>query len=144
QGLIATAAAQARATTALLRPYIGDGRDIVVVEPSVLAMFRLDYRHLLNGAAKSETGHAASLQEDFERLRARSFDVAEYLWLHLQREGIDPRALFDGGGRRIFYHAHCQLKTVGAAAPTESLLRAAGFDVATSQVECCGMAGSFG
>jgi len=27
---------------------------------------------------------------------------------------------------------------------TESLLKAAGFDVVKSQVECCGMAGSFG
>ncbi len=28
--------------------------------------------------------------------------------------------------------------------PTELLLRAAGFDVVSSRVECCGMAGSFG
>src|SRR5205807_4918342 len=29
-------------------------------------------------------------------------------------------------------------------APTEALLTQAGFDVVTSTVECCGMAGSFG
>src|SRR6516165_1099470 len=47
-------------------------------------------------------------------------------------------------GKRVFYHSHCQQKTIGCAAPTEALLRAIGFDVATSSVECCGMAGSFG
>jgi Fe-S oxidoreductase len=47
-------------------------------------------------------------------------------------------------GSRIFFHAHCQQKTIGSAAPTEALLREIGFDVATSSVECCGMAGTFG
>ena len=44
----------------------------------------------------------------------------------------------------MFYHPHCQQKTIGCAMPTEMLLRGIGFDVATSSVECCGMAGSFG
>jgi Fe-S oxidoreductase len=47
-------------------------------------------------------------------------------------------------GTRLFYHAHCQQKTIGAAAATETMLRDIGFDVVTSAVECCGMAGSFG
>ena len=47
-------------------------------------------------------------------------------------------------GQKIFYHAHCQQKTIGCAEPTEKLLREIGFDVLTTTVECCGMAGSFG
>ena len=139
QGLIATAAAQAQRTAELLRPYIEEGRDVVVIEPSVLAMFRLDYRRLLTN------GDSRLL---FELLCDHSFDAVEYLWMFIQGIGRDAGKVFPASryplGNRIFYHSHCQQKTVGSAPATEALLRAAGFDVATSQVECCGMAGSFG
>lgn len=139
QGMIVTATKQARRTAARLAQYLAEGRDIVVVEPSVLAMFRLDYRHLLEGDAGRKL---------FESLRARSFDAAEYVWKCIQEDGLDAAAIFPAArstrGARLFYHSHCQQKTIGSAAPTEALLRAAGFDVVTSQVECCGMAGSFG
>lgn len=139
QGLISTAAGQARHTAALLRKHIEDGRDVVLIEPSVLAMFRLDYRRLLTDAEG---------QLRFERLRDHSFDAVEYLWAFMQGTGLDAAKLFPASrhplGTRLFYHSHCQQKTVGSAAATEALLRAAGFDVATSNVECCGMAGSFG
>ncbi|MGB6429838.1 MAG: LUD domain-containing protein [Candidatus Acidiferrales bacterium] len=158
QGMIATATRQARRTAALLKRYLDEGREIIVVEPSVLAMFRLDYRHLL---ASDESG-----QQLCEALRAHTFDAAEYLWKCIQDDGLNAAEIFPAAkhplGTRIFYHSHCQQKTVeamrsaqsgetqrsiqfgGNAKPTEALLRAAGFDVATSQVECCGMAGSFG
>jgi iron-sulfur cluster protein len=149
QGMIATATKQARRTAALLKKYIDEGRDIVVVEPSVLAMFRLDYRHLL---PDDDAGRKL-----YEALRERTFDGAECVWKCIQEDGLDAAEIFPAArhplGTRIFYHSHCQQKTIetqravqsGASAkPTEALLRAAGFDVATSQVECCGMAGSFG
>jgi iron-sulfur cluster protein len=149
QGMIATATRQARRTAARLAQYLAEGRDIVVVEPSVLAMFRLDYRHLL---PDDETG-----RQLYGALRARTFDAAEYAWKCIQEDGLDAAKIFPAarhpGGARIFYHSHCQQKTSeamrfaqsgGTAQPAEALLRAAGFDVATSQVECCGMAGSFG
>jgi Fe-S oxidoreductase len=139
QGLIATAAAQAHRTAELLRPYVEEGRDVVVIEPSVLAMFRLDYRRLLT------SGDSRLV---FELLRDHSFDAVEYLWMFIQGTGQDTAKLFPASrhplGNRLFYHSHCQQKTIGSAPATEALLRAAGFDVATSQVECCGMAGSFG
>jgi Fe-S oxidoreductase len=135
QGLVATATAQARHCAELLLPWIDGGRDVIVVEPSVLAMMRLDWKHLLP-------------QETFDKIRHRSFDPGEYLHEVLHRDGISAKPLFDAArhpqGTRIFYHSHCQQKTIGAAAPVDALLRAAGFDVATSRVECCGMAGSFG
>ncbi len=138
QGLIATAAADARRTVLKLRQYIEDGRDVIVVEPSVLAMFRLDYRRLLTGAERPL----------FDAIRDHSFDPMEYLWTFVQGTGLDTAEIFPATrhprGTRLFYHSHCQQKTIGVAAATESLFRAAGFDVATSTVECCGMAGSFG
>lgn len=139
QGLISTAAGQARRTAELLRKYIEDGRDVVLIEPSVLAMFRLDYRRLLTDTEG---------QLLFASLRDHSFDAVEYLWAFMQGTGLDAAKLFPASrhalGKRLFYHSHCQQKTVGSAPATEALLRAAGFDVATSNVECCGMAGSFG
>jgi Fe-S oxidoreductase len=66
----------------------------------------------------------------------------------LAKSGRRPQDFFDISkskvGYRLFFHAHCQQKTIGCAEPTEALLREIGFDVATSNVECCGMAGSFG
>ncbi|QLG27295.1 hypothetical protein HUG10_06925 [Halorarum halophilum] len=41
-------------------------------------------------------------------------------------------------------HAHSQQLTLGLDAHTEAVLDGRGFDVGTSTVECCGMAGSFG
>jgi iron-sulfur cluster protein len=135
QGLIETTKRQALHTSEILLKYIRDEREIVVVEPSALAMFRLDYRHFL-------------ATDVFNEIRAHSFEVVEFLWRVLEERQLSVEEFFPASrhplGKRIFYHSHCQQKTIGAAAATESLLRAAGFDVVTSRVECCGMAGSFG
>jgi len=136
QGMIATARRHARRTASALMPYLDEGRDIVVVEPSALAMFRRDFRHLLADEAR------------FELLRTRSYEPVEYAARLVAQSGRPARDIFDVGrspaGPRLFYQSHCQQKTMGCAAPTEALLREIGFDVATSSVECCGMAGSFG
>jgi len=135
QGLIQTAKKQAQHTSEVLLKHIRDGREIVVIEPSALAMFRLDNRHFLERAI-------------FEEIRDHSYEAVECLWRMLQERQLDPQEMFPAerhpSGNRLFYHSHCQQKTIGAAPATEALLRAAGFDVATSSVECCGMAGSFG
>jgi len=136
QGLLATAKEYASKAASLLEHYVKDGRDILVLEPSSLAIFRRDSRHLLEN------------EEQVERLRAHSFDPIEYIANLLARSGRNPDDVFDirrsPVGSKLFYHSHCQQKTIGCAAQTETLLREIGFDVATSSVECCGMAGSFG
>lgn len=135
QGLIRTAQQQARRTSELLLKYIRDGREIIVVEPSALAMLRLDNRRFLS-------------PDVFEQIRDHSFEAIEYLWRILQERKLDAADFFTASrhslGTRLFYHSHCQQKTIGAASATEELLRAVGFDTAMSSVECCGMAGSFG
>jgi iron-sulfur cluster protein len=136
QGLIETAKQHARRATQELDPHVSDGRDIVVVEPSSLSMFRRDLSHLLES------------KERFERFRSRSYEPVEYVLRMLRKAGRSPQEVFDVSkskvGYRFFFHAHCQQKTIGCAEPTLALLRELGFDVATSNVECCGMAGSFG
>ena len=136
QGMIATASEYAQRAASLLDRHVHQGRDVIIVEPSSLAMFRRDARHLLDDHAQ------------FERLRSRTFEPVEYLSQLLSILRRDPQSVFDVQrspvGRRLFYHAHCQQKTIGAAAATEELLRKVGFEVIPSSVECCGMAGSFG
>jgi iron-sulfur cluster protein len=136
QGMIATAREQARALATMLQPFLQSGRKIVVVEPSVLAMLRFDNKHLLD----DPTTIAA--------LAANSFEPLQVLWDIAQENKIDLAKLFPAAksrfGTRLFYHSHCQQRTCNAASQTIDALRAAGFDVTTSSVECCGMAGSFG
>jgi iron-sulfur cluster protein len=136
QGMISTAKKQAGSAAESLQSFLEDDRDIVIVEPSSLAMFRRDFRQLLDNP------------EVFELLRTRSFEPVEYIVSLIQRSHRNPREIFDVSrspiGARLFFHPHCQQKTIGGAACTETLLRDLGFDVATSTVECCGMAGSFG
>ncbi len=136
QGMIATARGQARALAQMLRPYLDSGRRIVVVEPSVLAMLRFDNKHLLDDQAV------------IAELAANSFEPLQLLWDVCEKNGLDLSKLFPAErsplGKRLFYHSHCQQRTCNAASQTVDVLRAAGFDVVTSSVECCGMAGSFG
>jgi iron-sulfur cluster protein len=136
QGMIETARGQARAMAAMLRPYLADGRKIVVVEPSVLAMLRFDCKHLLDD------------QDMISMLAANSFEPLQLLWQLAGEKALELSKLFPAEnsslGTRLFYHSHCQQRTCNAASQTVDVLRAVGFDVATSSVECCGMAGSFG
>jgi len=136
QGMIETASREARALAPVLRRYLEEGRKIVVLEPSVMAMLRHDFKHLLDG-------------DDTQKLlEQNSFEVLEYLWKVAQERPLGLAQIFPATrcphGTRLFYHSHCQQRTCNAASQTVEVLRAAGFDVVTSSVECCGMAGSFG
>jgi len=136
QGMIATAKLHARRAAMELDSHVSDGRDIVVVEPSSLSMFRREFSHLLDS------------KERFERFRSRAFEPVEYVVRMLAKSGRMAQQVFDISkskvGYRLFFHAHCQQKTIGCEEPTLALFRELGFDVVTSNVECCGMAGSFG
>ncbi|SFR63959.1 LUD domain-containing protein [Halogeometricum limi] len=135
QGMVRTAEKHAEAVTEALNPEIDGGRDVVVVEPSDLAMFRDDYRHLLD-------------EETRTTLAEHSYDLFEYVY-GLLENGADATDLSDAAKRRdgetkLAYHSHCQQRTLGVETYTEAVLERLGYDVVSSEVECCGMAGSFG
>ncbi|MFC6837274.1 LUD domain-containing protein [Halomarina ordinaria] len=130
QGMIATAEEHAHDVYADLAEHLDAGRDVVVVEPSDLAMFAREYEKFLEPASH-------------ERLADSSYEVMEYVY-GLLHNGADADALSAGAGERIAYHSHCQQRTLGLESYTETVLSDLGFDVVTSDVECCGMAGSFG
>jgi len=138
QGMIATAESAAEDVYAGLATHVDAGRDVVVIEPSDLAMFRSEYEKLL-----PEASH--------ERLAEASYDVMEYLFGLLENGG-DPAALrapAEGtgpvaSGTRVAYHPHCQARTIGVGEHATAVMEALGYDVRVSDTECCGMAGSFG
>jgi Fe-S oxidoreductase len=66
----------------------------------------------------------------------------EYVY-GLLENGADPAGLSPKPGD-VAFHAHCQQRTLGLEAHTEAVLEELGYNVETSDVECCGMAGSFG
>jgi iron-sulfur cluster protein len=133
QGMIATAEDHAHDVYGTLAEHVDADRDIVVIEPSDLAMFRREYERFLAPTA-------------YERLATNSFEVFEYLY-GLVENGADPAALAgpatDRAGQ-LAYHSHCQQRTLGLEEHTVETLSRLGYDVVTSDVECCGMAGSFG
>ncbi|WP_254767056.1 LUD domain-containing protein [Salinilacihabitans rarus] len=129
QGMIATADAKADEVYAALADHLDAGRDVVVIEPSDLAMFRRDYERFLPDPA-------------FERLADASYELFEYVYGLLEADA-DPDGL-RAGDEAVAYHAHCQARTLGLDAYTTAVLERLGYDVVESDVECCGMAGSFG
>jgi iron-sulfur cluster protein len=131
QGMIDTAKSKAEAVTSELRPYVENDYDVVVVEPSDLAMFTGDYGHLLP-------------EEAFELLAGNSYEVMEYAYGMISN-GSDIETLNRANGDvALAYHSHCQQRTMGLETYTTTLLEKRGYDVTTSDAECCGMAGSFG
>jgi iron-sulfur cluster protein len=133
QGMIATAESHAHGVYAALAEHVDAGRDIVVVEPSALAMFEREYEHFL--AERSQ-----------ERLADASYEILEYVYGCIDN-GADADVLsgpVDTGTDRVAYHGHCQGRTLGVDSYTEAVLSRLGYDVRTSDTECCGMAGSFG
>ncbi len=130
QGMLSTASEQARAVYDGLAEHVEPGRDIVVVEPSDLAMFRGEYEKFLPEAS-------------FDRISEASYEVVEYVYGVVENdpEKID---LLSSGPAEVAYHSHCQQRTMGLEGYTETLLEELEYDVLTSSVECCGMAGSFG
>lgn len=79
--------------------------------------------------------------DEYEPLAANCHEAIEYVY-GLLENGASAADLADG--ERIAYHSHCQQRTLGLESHTVDVLERCGFDVRTSDVECCGIAGSFG
>jgi len=130
QGMVSTAQSNADAVYDALAPAIAAGHDVVVIEPSDLAMFHREYERLLP-------------EDDYAALQEHSYELMEYVY-GLLENGADIDVLPGGDDEGIAYHSHCQQRTLDLEPYTVAVLEDCGFDVTTSDVECCGMAGSFG
>ncbi len=135
QGLVDPAVRSARNAAAFLESTVDSGYDLLFTEPSVLAMVRHDYGALIGDDAR------------FEKIRAHCFDPIEYLNRMIDAGELDVQILKQcAGGEKapLFYHGHCQMKSLGIGMETPEFFRRLGFEVDVSTAECCGMAGSFG
>ncbi len=132
QGMIEEAKKNAEKVIPYLIELINSGRDIVVSEPSVLTMFLSEYKKF----AKSET--------DFYFIKSKCFDPIQYLNILISTEQIKKQVFKSNLNMDIFYHGHCQLKSVGLGNEVSKLLRYLSINTTESKAECCGMAGSFG
>ena len=130
QGMIETADRQASAVYGVLAEHLDAERDVVVLEPSDLAMFCSDYERFLPS-------------QSAERLADRSYELLEYVY-GLLENGASVDALASPRADSVLYHSHCQMRTLGLEPYTTAVLEECGYDVSTTDVECCGMAGSFG
>jgi len=104
-----------------------------VIEPSFFSLFAVDYKRLLP-------------EHLFTHLKMHTFEAVDYV-SRLYESSSDFSEAFNAAksaSTQLFYHSHCQQRSLGLAEPTLRLLRDIGFNVLTSTVECCGMAGSFG
>ena len=135
QGFLSTTKQRAEVTANYLLQHIYKGYNIIVVEPSVLALFRKDYKHFLD-------------YKTFERLKQKCYDPVEYLSKIIKKNQLSLKDYFNiediKTNPKIFFHSHCQQRSIGVEKFTEEILNRLGFEVETSSVECCGMAGSFG
>jgi L-lactate utilization protein LutB len=139
QGMVETARRNAERCRDALLPEIDADRDMVVIEPSDLAVFEREYERLLP-------------ESDAAALSDGCYEVLEYVY-GLLENGADPGGLTaaedgdddgHGAGTAVAYHAHCQQRTLELEPYTIAVLERLGYDVSTSETECCGMAGSFG
>lgn len=130
QGMIDTARSKATGAADELGSYVDAGYDIVVIEPSDVAMFTGQYKRLLPEA-------------EFEPLAENSYDILEYIY-GLVANGADISKLRHADGdTTVAYHSYCQQRTMGPEEHNRTILERYGCDVETNDVEC-GMAGSFG
>jgi Fe-S oxidoreductase len=127
KGFLDAARERARHNVDALAPYIEDGWDVTVVEPSDAVMFQSDYLNLLSGA-------------DVERVAANTYAVCEYV----DREGLDEYVDFDAPSESLTYHGHCHQQATKRDHHAVGVLRRAGYAVDALDSGCCGMAGSFG
>ena len=131
QGMIDTARSKAEAVSGTLGPYFEAGYDVVVIEPSDIAMFTGEYERLLP-------------DDEFAPFVENSYEIAEYVY-GLVANGADIERLRHADGETtVAYHSHCQQRTMGLEEYSHTLLERCGYDVETNDAECCGMAGSFG
>ena len=130
QGMIETARARAVSMAESLQPHLAEERTVVVIEPSDAAMFRRDYSKLL------DRGPA-------ERIGTATVELMAYLERVYHAEETDT-SMWRADDAAVGYHPHCQGRTIGAADHAGRLLGEFGYDVKSTDTECCGMAGSFG
>jgi FAD/FMN-containing dehydrogenase/Fe-S oxidoreductase len=123
-GQLGAARAKLSKTVALLRPYLDAGTPVVVLEPSCLAVLRVDTTELVDA-------------DDARRLGARVHTLAELL---TNTPGWTPPDL---SSMTVVAQPHCHHHAVLGWDTDAALLNRTGAQV-TRVAGCCGLAGNWG
>jgi glycerol-3-phosphate dehydrogenase subunit C len=106
------------------------GYDIITTCPSCNEMLRREGTHLFDS-------------EEARFVSSRMYDASEYL-VRLHREGR-LNTNFGEIKLKVFYHNPCHLKVQGLTEESLTLLKLIpGIDVVGTNMNCCGMGGSYG
>jgi glycerol-3-phosphate dehydrogenase subunit C len=132
-GLFDDARRYVRKLARRLEPYARRGYDIVATSTSCGLMLKREAREILE----------LEDDEDLRTVSAHMFDICEFL-LDLHERGA-LRTDFRPLDMRVPYHAPCQQRGHGIGKPAIELLGLIpGLEVVDSDVECCGVAGTYG
>jgi FAD/FMN-containing dehydrogenase/Fe-S oxidoreductase len=129
-GLVEEARTEARRVLDAAAPFLARGVPVVGLEPSCLLTLRDEFLAMLPGPETDRLAKHAVLFEEFLAGEAAAGRI----------EGPIARQT-----RKILLHGHCHQKAFAAMdAVTRTLGLVEGFEVATVDSSCCGMAGAFG
>ncbi len=132
-GLFDDARRYVHALVRRLEPYARRGYDIVATSTSCGLMLKREAREILE----------LEDDEDLRTVSAHMFDICEFL-LNLHERG-ELRTDFRRLDMRVPYHAPCQQRGHGVGKPALELFGLIpGLEVVDSEVECCGVAGTYG
>jgi L-lactate dehydrogenase complex protein LldF len=113
----------------ILRPFLGEGYQVVSTEPTAVYMLRGPYRKLVPG-------------KDSESASARSFSFFEFI--ERRMEGLRLRPTFDTNWQ-VGFHIPCHDRGLTGGRPAIRFLEKAGYRVSVVETgTCCGMGGTFG
>jgi glycerol-3-phosphate dehydrogenase subunit C len=132
-GLLDEARTYVRRLAGQLAPFARAGMDIVATSTSCSLMMKREAREILE----------MEDDPDLAVVSERMFDICEYL-LAMHDRG-DLSTDFGPLPETIPYHAPCQQRGHGIGSPALDLFALIpGLDVAVSDVQCCGIAGTYG
>jgi len=127
KGFLDISRERAKTNVAALIPYIEDGWEVVLIEPSDAVMLQSDYLDLLTG-------------RDVERVAGNTYGIMEYL----DQFKLSSKLSVDSPEKRLTYHGHCHQKATKKDGYAAKVLETVGYEVDELDSGCCGMAGSFG
>ncbi|PSQ39045.1 FAD-binding oxidoreductase [Halobacteriales archaeon SW_5_70_135] len=140
KGFLGLARERAEHNVETLAPLVDRGWDVVVAEPSDAVMLQDEYRDLRPGAST-------------DRVAENTYGLGEYLDCFDLLDGATAAGRSAGAttprqaatdGERLVYHGHCHQTALKREGHAPAVLADLGYDVATPDTGCCGMAGSFG
>lgn len=131
-GMLDAARRNAQTNIDHLSPFAKQGIPIIGTSTSCILSLKHDYRVILG-----------INDENAQALAASTFDFFEFITTHLDKK-LNTIS-FNPLNKRVLYHPPCQLRGHGIGIPALRILRRIPeLQINLSEVECCGVAGTYG